>query len=153
MDITELLLKYKADVRVKDIFGLSIAHHAIDANDTNTLMYCLEKGIHTETRDNFGNTLLLRAIISNASINLIKMLLDNKASTTAKDKRNLSVLYHVRLKNNDELVELLFNYKPKTKTNVKQKISQTIQRIIVTQKIKTDADDESDIDESYDMFN
>lgn len=55
LDICDLLVIFKADIRAKDTLGLNCAHFAIDANNFESAKYCVETlGIHTETRDNSG---------------------------------------------------------------------------------------------------
>lgn len=152
IDMADLLIKYSANIKCTDIFGLSIAHIAIDSGSLKVVEYSLEKGIHVESRDSNGFTLLLRAIVVHPKIDMLKCLLDNKSNTLIKDFSNLSVLYHIRLKNNEDLVELLRNYKPKTRTNVKQKVSQTVQKIILTQKIKAELMDEDSDDDPYSKY-
>ena len=83
----------------------------------------------------FGNTLLLRAIITNSSLEIIRLLLEKKSNTAVRDKNKLSVLFHVRLKNNENLVEILLNYKPKN-TKHKQKMSKAIQQVLFSRKMK-----------------
>lgn len=151
--MAEFLLKSNADMSAKDKFGLNIGHIAVNNNDLKMIEFCLEKGIDVESQDINGFTLLLRSIIVNAKLEIIKCLLDNNSKTTVKDAFNLTVLYHVRLKNYEELFELLKNYKPKSKTNVKQKVSQTVQRIILSQiAIKYDATDDDSDEDPYSKY-
>jgi ankyrin repeat protein len=60
LDIIDLLVFFKADIRARDSLGLNCAHFAIDANHFESVKYCVENlGIHTETRDNSGKTSLI----------------------------------------------------------------------------------------------
>lgn len=55
IEMADLLIAHKADIRARDILGLNVAHHAIDANNLEAVIYCIETlAIHTETRDNNG---------------------------------------------------------------------------------------------------
>lgn len=55
LEIADLLVIHKAEIRAKDTLGLNCAHFAIDANNFEAVKYCVENlGIHTETRDNSG---------------------------------------------------------------------------------------------------
>jgi uncharacterized protein len=55
LELADLLVTYKAEIRAKDTLGLNCAHFAIDANHFESVKYCVENlGIHTETRDNSG---------------------------------------------------------------------------------------------------
>lgn len=134
--MADLLIAHKANLRARDTLGLSIAHHAIDSNNLAAVEYCLDKGIHTETRDDCGYTLLLRGIVTRANLDIIRLLLDRKAAQTVRDKNKMSVLFHVRMTNDTNLVELLQNYKPKSKFNTKQKLTQSVQRLMLSRKMQ-----------------
>lgn len=92
-----------------------------------------------------------------ANLEIIRLLLERKCTTTARDKNKLSILYHVRcLKKNDSLVEILLNYKPKN-TKHKQKMSKAIQQILLSRKMKKeecneDHQDPSEMDEASKIF-
>lgn len=147
--MAELLIQFKADIRAKDVLGLNIAHHAIDANNLEAVEYSVETlGIHTETRDNNGLTLLLRSIVSKASLDIIRFLLDRKASQAVRDNNKMSILQHVRMMNNQDLVDLLTNYKPKSKTDARQKMKHNIQKLILSRQMKKDEHDDETGDES-----
>lgn len=136
-------------MRAKDFLGLNIAHHAIDANNVACLEYCVDNlGIHTETRDNNGLTLLLRAIACRASLDIIRFLLDKKASQSVRDGCKMSILQHVRMTNDQQLVELFLNYKPKSKTDAKQKMKHNVQKLIMSRQMKKEETDDETGDES-----
>lgn len=149
LEIADLLIAHKADVRAKDCLGLNIAHHAIDANKFDAVVYCIDNlGIHTETRDNNGLTLLLRAIVSQASLDIIRFLLDKKASQSVRDNNKMSILQHVRMMNDQGLVDLLLNYKPKSRTDAKQKMKHNVQKLIMSRQMKKEEVDEETGDDS-----
>ena len=150
LEMSDLLIAHKADVRAKDMLGLNVASHAIDANNFDAVEYCIEKlGIHTETRDNNGFTLLLRAIVAKASLEIIRFLLDKKASQSVRDNNKMSILQHVRMMNDQALVDLLLNYKPKSKTDAKKKMKHNVQKLIMSRQMKKDeVDDETGDDSS-----
>lgn len=144
LEMADVLVLHKADIRAKDVLGLNIAHHAIDANKLEAVEYCVDGlGIHTETRDNNGLTLLLRAIVSKASLEIIRYLLDKKASQSVRDNNKMSILQHVRMMNDQNLVELLLNYKPKSKTDAKQKLKHNVQKLIMSRQMKKEEDQDS----------
>lgn len=146
--MADLLISCKADTRAKDVLGLNVAHHAIDANILESVEYCVDGlGIHTETRDNNGLTLLLRAIVSKASLDIIRYLLDKKASQSVRDNNKMSILQHVRMMNDQNLVDLLLNYKPKSKTDAKQKLKHNVQKLIMSRQMKKE-DEEDTADDS-----
>lgn len=149
LEMADLLIAHKAEVRAKDVLGLNIAHHAIDANNFDAVEYCIEAlGIHTETRDKNGLTLLLRAIVAKASLDIIRFLLDKKASQSVRDNNKMSILQHVRMMNDQSLVDLLMNYKPKSKTDAKQKLKHNVQKLIMSRQMKKEEVDEETGDES-----
>lgn len=153
LEMADLLILHKAEIRAKDVLGLNIAHHAIDANNLEAVHYCVEGlGIHTETRDNNGLTLLLRAIVAKASLDIIRFLLDKKASQAVRDNNKMSILQHVRMTNDQELVDLLLNYKPKSKTDAKHKMKHNVQKLIMSRQMKRDETDEETGDESVSAF-
>lgn len=90
-----------------------------------------------------------------ASLEIIRLLLEKKCNTTVRDKNKLSVLYHARcLKKNDNLVEMLLNYKPKNAKH-KQKISKAIQQILLSRKMKieeSNEDQQDEMDEASKIF-
>jgi ankyrin repeat protein len=149
LDMADLLISYQADIRAKDILGLNIAHHAIDSNKLQAVEYCVETlGIHTESKDNNGYTLLLRAIVCRVDLDIVRYLLDQKASQSVRDNAKMSILQHVRMINDQELIEILLNHKPKTKSEAKQKMKHNVQKIIMSRQMKKDETDEETGDES-----
>jgi ankyrin repeat protein len=149
LDMADLLVSYKADVRAKDILGLNVAHHAVDSNSLEAVEYCVETlSIHTETKDNNGYTLLLRAIVCRTNYEIVRYLLDQKASQSVRDFSHLSILQHLRMVNDQELVEILLNYKPKSKSEAKQKMKHNVQKIIMSRQMKKDETDDETGDES-----
>lgn len=149
LQMSDLLISYKADIRAKDILGLNVAHHAIDSNIVEAVEYAVETlGIHTETKDNNGYTLLLRAIVCRVNHDIVRYLLDQKASQAVRDNSRLSILQHVRMINDQELIEILLNYKPKSKSDVKQKMKFNVQKLIMSRQMKKDETDEETGDES-----
>lgn len=91
---------------------------------------------------------MLRAIVTKASLDIIRFLLDKKASQSVRDNKNMSILQHVRMMNDQSLVDLLLNYKPKSKTDAKQKMKHNVQKLILSRKMKKDEVDEETADES-----
>ncbi|KAG5673650.1 hypothetical protein PVAND_003678 [Polypedilum vanderplanki] len=149
LDMADLLLSYKADIRVKDILGLNVAHHAVDSNKIESVQYCIETlNIHTETKDNNGYTLLLRAIVCRSNYDIVRYLLDQKASQSVRDNARLSILQHLRMINDQELVEILLNYKPKSKSEAKLKMKHNVQKLIMSRQMKKEEIDEETGDES-----
>lgn len=148
LDIAGLLVNYKADIRARDLLGLNAAHHAIDSNNLKAVEYCIETlGIHTETKDNNGYTLLLRAIVCRAKVEIVRYLLDQKASQAVRDNTRISLLQHVRIIGSPEIVEILLNYKPK-KSDAKQKMKHNVQKLIMSRQMKKDIAEEETGDDT-----
>lgn len=149
LEMADLLITYNADIRARDILGLNVAHHAIDSNILEAVEYCIEDlGIHTESKDNNGYTLLLRAIVGRVDYDIIRYLFDQKASQSVRDNSRLSILQHVRMINDQELVDILLNYKPKSKSEAKQKMKHNVQKLIMSRQMKKDETDEETGDDS-----
>jgi ankyrin repeat protein len=149
LDMADLLVSYKADTRARDILGLNVAHHAVDSNMIEGVMYCVETlNIHTESKDNNGYTLLLRAIVCRVDHDIVRYLLDQKASQSVRDNAKLSLLQHLRMINDQELVEILLNYKPKSKSEAKLKMKHNVQKLIMSRQMKKDEADDETGDES-----
>jgi ankyrin repeat protein len=145
LEMADLLVSYKAHTRAKDLLGCNAAHHAIDSNIFASVEYCLANlGIHPESKDNNGYTLLLRAIVCRADLNIVRYLLDQKASQAVRDNSKISVLQHVRIIGNPELVEILLNYKPK-RSEAKQKMKHNVQKLIMSRQMQKEdvIDDET----------
>jgi hypothetical protein len=86
--------------------------------------------------------------VSKASLAIIRFLLDKKASQAVRDTKNMSILQHVRMMNDQSLVDLLLNYKPKSKTDAKQKMKHNVQKLIMSRQMKKEEMDEETGDES-----
>lgn len=149
LEMADLLVNnFKADIRARDLLGSNVAHHAIDSNNLIAVQYCVEKlGIHTETKDNNGFTLLLRAIVCRVNHDIVRYLLDQKASQAVRDNTRISVLQHVRMIGNAELIEILLNYKPK-KADAKIKMKHNVQKLIMSRQMKKDEVDEETADDT-----
>ncbi|KAJ8960035.1 hypothetical protein NQ318_009472, partial [Aromia moschata] len=94
LHIAGILIDKGADVYAVDINGLNILHHAVDSNNIDNVKFALGTGIDINSRDNHGLTPLLRAVISNASDEIISLLLENGADKNLKDKNGLDFDKH-----------------------------------------------------------
>lgn len=148
LEMADLLVAYKADIRAKDILGLNVAHHAIDSNNLKSVVYCIETlGIHPETKELNGYTLLLRAIVCRANLEIVRYLLDSKASQAVRDNTRISVLQHVRMIGSPELIEILLNYKPK-RSEAKLKLKHNVQKLIMSRQMNKDEGEDETGDET-----
>ncbi|XP_017081643.1 ankyrin repeat and protein kinase domain-containing protein 1 isoform X1 [Drosophila eugracilis] len=82
----KILLNKKAQLEATDANGMTPAHCAIDADQLEMVKFALEAGANVEARDICGWTLLMRAaVVMNASIKLIKVLVTHGADLAALD--------------------------------------------------------------------
>ncbi|XP_037730254.1 ankyrin repeat and protein kinase domain-containing protein 1 [Drosophila subpulchrella] len=80
-----ILLNKKAHLEARDSNGMTPAHCAVDANQLEMLEFALEAGANAEARDICGWTLLMRAVVMDASMELIKVLVTHGADLAALD--------------------------------------------------------------------
>ncbi|XP_017119512.1 serine/threonine-protein phosphatase 6 regulatory ankyrin repeat subunit B isoform X1 [Drosophila elegans] len=85
-----ILLNKKAHLEATDGNGMTPAHCAVDANQLEMVKFALESGANVEARDICGWTLLMRAdssaaVVMNASLELIKVLVTHGADLAALD--------------------------------------------------------------------
>ncbi|XP_030370417.1 fibronectin type 3 and ankyrin repeat domains protein 1 [Scaptodrosophila lebanonensis] len=80
-----ILLNKKAQLEAVDFNGMTPAHSAVDGNQLEMLKFALESGSNLEARDRCGWTLLLRAVVMNADLELVKLLVTHGADLAAID--------------------------------------------------------------------
>ncbi|XP_064550747.1 ankyrin repeat and SOCS box protein 13 [Drosophila montana] len=80
-----ILLNKKAQLEATDCNGMTPAHCAVDANRLEMVRFALEAGANLEARDACQWTLLMRAVVMDASLELIKLLVTHGADLTARD--------------------------------------------------------------------
>lgn len=79
IEITRWLIENDAVIEERDIQGLSALHCAVMSNAPDIVEYLLKQGANINSRDNWGNTPLIRA---NLNMDMIKLLLDHGADYT-----------------------------------------------------------------------
>ncbi|EDV42850.1 uncharacterized protein Dana_GF16821, isoform A [Drosophila ananassae] len=94
-----ILLNKKANLEAMDSNGMTPAHCAVDANQLAMVNFALESGAEVEARDSCGWTLLMRAVVMDADLELIKLLVTHGADLAALDGVgnsciDLAKLYH-----------------------------------------------------------
>ncbi|XP_001978797.3 tankyrase [Drosophila erecta] len=94
-----ILLNKKARLEATDSNGMTPAHCAVDADQLEMVKFGLEAGANAEARDLCGWTLLMRAVVMNAGMELIKVLVTHGADLEAVDGvgktcTDLAKLYH-----------------------------------------------------------
>ncbi|KAH8354542.1 hypothetical protein KR084_000907, partial [Drosophila pseudotakahashii] len=80
-----ILLNKKAHLEATDTNGMTPSHCAVDGNQLEMVKFALEVGANAEARDFCGWTLLMRAVVMNASMELIKVLVTHGADLAALD--------------------------------------------------------------------
>ncbi|XP_017057004.2 LOW QUALITY PROTEIN: ankyrin-2 [Drosophila ficusphila] len=80
-----ILLNKKARLEARDANGMTPAHCAVDADQLEMVKFALESGADVEARDVCGWTLLMRAVVMNAGLELIKVLVTHGADLAALD--------------------------------------------------------------------
>ncbi|KAH8310961.1 hypothetical protein KR044_003591 [Drosophila immigrans] len=80
-----ILLNKKAQLEAVDCNGMTPAHCAVDANQLEMVKFALESGANLEARDACEWTLLMRAVVMDASLELIKLLVTHGANLLAVD--------------------------------------------------------------------
>ncbi|XP_068152551.1 fibronectin type 3 and ankyrin repeat domains 1 protein [Drosophila tropicalis] len=85
LPISRILLNKKAQLEAIDSNGMTPAHCAADADQLEMMKFALESGANLEVRDACGWTLLMRAVVMDASLELIKLLVTHGADLAAVD--------------------------------------------------------------------
>ncbi|KAM8706904.1 hypothetical protein ACLKA7_011066 [Drosophila subpalustris] len=80
-----ILLNKKAQLEATDCNGMTPAHCAVDANQLEMVRFALESGANVEARDACDWTLLMRAVVMDASLEIIKLLVTHGADLSAVD--------------------------------------------------------------------
>ncbi|XP_043071159.1 ankyrin repeat and SOCS box protein 13 [Drosophila grimshawi] len=80
-----ILLNKKAQLDARDCNGMTPAHCAVDANQLEMVKFALESGANVEARDACEWTLLMRAVVMDAGLELIKLLVTHGADLSALD--------------------------------------------------------------------
>ncbi|XP_073814956.1 ankyrin repeat and SAM domain-containing protein flippy [Musca autumnalis] len=109
--VARMLLNKKADLDAKDMYGLTPSHLAVDANQGEILKFALENGANVESKDACGWTLLMRAVVMDSYLTILKLIIQFGADLENQDMRNLTCTNLARLYNNkqaeDYFVKLL----------------------------------------------
>ncbi len=70
--------------------GKNTLHFAVEHNRYDLVESILKKGIAVDSKDDFGNTALWRAVMDNVDIRIIKELLDYHANPDIKNNFGIS---------------------------------------------------------------
>lgn len=106
----ELLIKYRADLKQKDMYGDTVLHTAAMMRiDTGLMAMLLSNGADINERNKEGVTPLSIAV-QNEDLPIVQLLASNGANLHTKDTNGKSPL-SVGLEGSNELVEVLINRK------------------------------------------
>lgn len=123
LDVIELLLKYGADIFLKDEAGDNALLSASRRCNIIKTEILLKNGMDINTTNKLGQTSLIKAILyeypsEQKKINYIKMLLDNKADVNLRDVNNKTAYIISKEKGYNVISKLLLQYGA-TKENYK----------------------------------
>jgi len=102
----ELLLANKADVSVKDRFGLTPLHIAALSGHKDVVELLLASKADVSAKDSFGQTPLFAAAF-NGHKDVVELLLANNADVNAKDNDDITPLHQAAYEGHKDVAELL----------------------------------------------
>lgn len=111
LEISKILLAKRANVNAVDCVGANFGHYAVDGNHFDAVKFTVEHKVHLEARDICGFTMLLRAVVMHASLNIVKFLIECGSDLNAMDYNRLSCLNHAKMSGQNEVLNLIEKYK------------------------------------------
>ncbi|XP_037943746.1 fibronectin type 3 and ankyrin repeat domains protein 1-like [Teleopsis dalmanni] len=106
-----MLLNMGADLNGTDADGMTACHFAVDANQYEMLKFALDNGANLEAKDASGWTLLMRAVVMEANLNVLKLLVTSGADMNTRDMFGQTCVDLARLYNNEIAKEYFKNNK------------------------------------------
>lgn len=107
LEISKILLAKRANVNSVDCVGANFGHYAVDGNHFDAVKFSVEHKVNLEARDFCGFTMLLRAVVMHASINIVKFLIECGSDFNAIDHNRLSCLNHAKMSGQNEVFNLI----------------------------------------------
>ncbi|KAF5269719.1 hypothetical protein FQA39_LY08642 [Lamprigera yunnana] len=112
LKIAKHLIKKGANQQAVDCNCLTALHYAVDSDLTDNVKFCLNYNFNINAIDNKGWTPLLRAVILNCNDNIVKILLENDADPSIKDRNGFDFYNHMILNNRvEDITKFLHNSK------------------------------------------
>ncbi len=122
-DLVKLLVKYGADINLKNKEGYNVVYYYMSQNITfrrvvdqkNYLVMLrniISLGADVNSRDDFGGITLHKAILDN-DLQTIKILLNAGADINAVDNKGRSMMHNCMWQNKIKIVRLLYSYNKK----------------------------------------
>ena len=106
-DIVELLIENGADIYDFDNEGVSVFDFAIAYNNIELVKYLIADGIDVNKTTRKSRFTPLMAAVSYGRVDIVKLLLENKASLDAVDSKGLSASDFARKLGKKSILELL----------------------------------------------
>lgn len=106
-EIAKILILKRADRNLCDVLGLNFGHYAIDGGHLSAIKFSLDNGVDKEARDKNGWTMLLRAIVMQSGVSIVKYLLERDCNISAIDNNKLSCIDHAKMTNQTDILEIL----------------------------------------------
>ncbi len=122
-NLVKMLVKYGADINVKNKEGYNIVYYLMAKNitfrrviDQQNYLVMLRNiiglGADVNSRDDFGGTTLHKAILDN-DLQTIKVLLNAGADINAVDNRGRNMIHNTMWQNKVKIFRLLYSYNKK----------------------------------------
>lgn len=107
LELVQFALENGANINHQDKNGFSALHFAVQEQHVEIIQHLLGNHINIDLQDQFGNTALWRAVMDDVSIEIIQLLLQNKANPNLQNNSEVAAIDLVH----EEDIELmkLFN--------------------------------------------
>ena len=107
-ELVEFLIEAGADVNVRDTRKWTALHFASQEQDTVLVERLIEAGAEVNATDDFGNSVIARAVISfRGNGDVIRILLAQGADIDTKNDRGISALDTARNISNYDVLQFL----------------------------------------------
>lgn len=106
-EIAKILILKRANINLRDAIGLTFGHYAIDGGHISAIRFSIDNGANTEARDENGWTMLLRAVVMQSGVAIVKYLLERDCDLHVIDTKKMSCFDHAKLSNQTDVFELL----------------------------------------------
>jgi cytohesin len=112
VDVASTLIKYGADVEVKDKDQRTPLHLAVISNNTRMVEFLLSHGGNAETYDKDQRTPLLDAVSKGRHNSIVKELLKHGADVNARDEKQKTPLHLAALSGDLNTIKEILEVKP-----------------------------------------
>ena len=112
VEVSRLLLQYKADIYARDDTGRTPLHVAVQRDRVDAARFLLEHGADVNTRDNSRNTPLLGAV-KDRYFDVARLLVEHGANIDAEDNMGRTAFQVASDRGDHDIVKLLSEHGPK----------------------------------------